>query len=421
MSSDVWRIAGGRALQGRVRPAGSKNGALPTLAAALLLEGETVLHNVPRITDTATMMGLLRGLGVAVEERADGGLMIVNRGISTQEAPADLVGRMRASHYVLGPMLLQLGKAEMALPGGCRIGARPMRHVLEVFEALGARTEVEKERIVVSCSGLRGATVRLDPKYRSAGATFTALMAASRAEGTTRIENASGEPDVVRFCEFLTAAGARIEGVGEATLVVHGVERLTGTTHRVNSDRLEAGTLICAAAATRGEVVVEGIARAELGETADKLEEAGVELAEEEGGLLARCSGRPHGVEIATGPFPMFSTDLQPPVAAVLATAEGKSRIRETVFDNRLLYAEQMAKMGAEIEVLNAREAVIGGVPRLRGAEVEANNIRDGAAMVIAALCAEGESTVRGRRYVARGYEKLEEKLRSLGADIAAG
>ena len=419
MVEDAWHIAGGRPLEGRIRPSGSKNGALPTLAAALLLDGETVLHNVPRITDVATMLALLRKLGLEVCEQSDGSVKIVNHGIATHRPPADLVGRMRASHYLLGPLALRLGKAEMPLPGGCRIGARPVTHFLAVLEALGVRATTEDRQIALQAAGLQGSAVVLDPRHRNPGATFTALMAGSLAEGTTVIENASFEPDVVCFCEFLNAAGARVDGLGGPKLTVKGVSRLRGTTHRINPDRLEAGTLLCAAAATRGEVTVEEITREELGETADKLEEAGVELSAHDG-ITAACPRRPRGVEIVTDPFPSFSTDLQPPMAAVLAVAEGTSTIRESVFDDRLQYVDQMASMGADIRLAGPREALITGVPRLRSAQVQAHNIRDGAALVIAALSADGESVVSGRRFVARGYENFESKLRSLGADITA-
>jgi len=283
MAADAWRIVGGRPLRGAVGLSGSKNGALPTLAATLLVDGETVLENVPRITDVETMLGLLCGLGLTVEERSDGGVRIVNDGIATHRPPAELVGLMRASHYVLGPLALRLGRAEMPLPGGCRIGARPVTHFLAVLEALGVRTGTEGGQIALEASGLKGGSVVLDPRHRNAGATFTGLMAASLAEGATVIENASFEPDVVRFCEFLNAAGARVEGLGTSNLTVSGVGRLRGTAHEINSDRLEAGTFVCAAAATRGEVTVEGITREELGEAADKLEEARSRTAEKAG------------------------------------------------------------------------------------------------------------------------------------------
>ncbi len=420
MTAEAWRIAGGRPLRGKVRLSGSKNGSLPVLAATLLLEGETVVQNVPRIADVHTMVALMRSVGLAVEEGADGSVRVVNTGTTTHSPPAELVRKMRASHYLLGPLLIRLGRAELAIPGGCDLGNRPVTHILAVLEALGAQVSMGADHIQLQAEALHGTTVTLDERHRNPGATFTALMAAALAGGETVIEDASYEPDVVCFCNFLNEAGAHIRGIGGPKLTVQGVSGLHGTTHRVNSDRLEAGTFICAAAATRGEVMLENITRSELGATADKLEEAGVHLVAQGHGLVAGCPGRPRGVDIVTDPFPFFSTDLQPLAAAVLATAEGNSTIQETVFDRRLQYAEQLVKMGADIELRDSRHAIIRGVERLTSATVEAGNIRDGAAVVTAALSAEGESLVLGRRYVSRGYEDFEGKLRALGADMAA-
>jgi UDP-N-acetylglucosamine 1-carboxyvinyltransferase len=418
MTAEAWRITGGRPLHGTVRPAGSKNGALPVLAATLLLDGETVLHNVPRIADVATMIHLLQALGLSVEAEGQNAVRIANSGITTHHPPDELVRKMRASHYLLGPLALRLGRAELGLPGGCDLGSRPVTHIVSVLEALGAEVTVDARAIRLRCKRLRASAVTLDPRHRNPGATFTALMAASLADGETVIENASYEPDVVHFCEFLNAAGACIGGIGRPRLTVAGVARLEGASHRLNSDRLEAGTLVCAAAATRGEVRIEDTTPEELGQTADKLQEAGAELSVEAGRLVAGCPRRPRGIDIVTDPFPAFSTDLQPPVAAVLATAEGTSTIHETVFDRRLQYAEELAKMGADMEVRDSRHAVIRGVERLAGATVEAGNIREGAALVIAALSADGESIVSGRRFVERGYEDFEGKLRALGAEM---
>ncbi len=417
MTEVSWRIEGGTPLRGTVRPSGSKNGSLPLLAATLLFEGQSTLTNIPRIADVETMFALLRAFGLTLEELPGGEVRITNHGLSTHLAPADLVGKMRASHYLLAPVLLHRGRVEMAMPGGCDLGARPVTHITDVLEALGATAETN-DTIHLSAKGLRGAVVTLDPRHRNPGATFTGIMAAALAAGETTIENASFEPDVTGLCRFLNAAGARIAGIGTPTLTIQGVDRLRGATHRVNSDRLEAGTFLCAAAATRGDVVVEDITWEELGETADKLEQAGIELLAEGSALRARCPGRPRGVHVITDPFPCFSTDLQPPVAAVLATADGDSTIRETVFGHRLRYADELAKMGADIELRDSRFAVIHGVPSLRGARIAAGNIRDGAALVIAALGAQGESIVAGRNYIARGYEDFETKLRSLGAEI---
>ncbi len=419
MTADAWRIVGGKPLHGRVTPSGSKNGALPTLAATLLLDGETVLHNVPRIADVHTMLELLRSLGLQVTERADGAVSIVNEGISSHRAPDDAVGRMRASHYLLGPVALKMGKVESAMPGGCDLGSRPVTHIVSVLEALGMSSHVDDTHLELACVACRAARVVLDPVHRNPGATFTGLMAASVIPGVTVIENASFEPDVVTFCEFLNAAGARVSGAGTPTLTIEGVASLHGVEHRVNTDRLEAGTFLCAAAATRGEVLVERITCAELGEFSDKLREAGIALDEQDDGVRAACATRPRGVPIVTDPFPHFSTDLQPPMGAVLATADGTSTIHETVYDQRLRYLSELARMGADVELVDSRQAIIEGTDRLHGAEVSGGNIRDGAALVVAALGADGESVVSGRRYVARGYERFEEKLRSLGADIA--
>ena len=418
MTGNTWHIIGGRPLRGRVRPSGSKNGALPTLAATLLLDGDTILHNVPRILDVETMLALLRAVGLTVEERGRSSVRITNHGLTTHRVPAELAEKMRASHYLLGPLLLRLGAAEMAMPGGCSLGSRPVTHITSVLETLGARETTSDHTIALTASALRGGTVTLDPVHRNPGATFTAVMAASLAYGETVIENASFEPDVVAFCELLVAAGATIEGIGTSTLTVHGAAELGGTTHTINPDRLEAGTFFCAAGATRGEVMVEGMRRCDLGAVADKLTEAGLRLEESAEGMVAAALGRPRGVAVVTRPFPEFPTDLQPPMAAMLATADGNSRIHESIFDQRLQYADQLLKMGARIRLLDGRRAEIVGVPQLHGAEVEAYNIRDGAALVVAALGAEGESWVSGRRFVARGYEDLEGKLSALGADI---
>ncbi len=419
MTAEAWRIVGGRPLRGSVTPSGSKNGSLPTLAATLLLDGETVLHNVPRIADVATMIDLLKAVGLEVEAEQADTVRIGNTGVTTHHPPDELVRRMRASHYLLGPLALRLGRAQLGMPGGCDLGSRPLTHILSVLRAFGAEETADESAIELRCQRLRGAMVALDPRHRNPGATFTALMAASLAHGESVIEDASYEPDVVRFCEFLNRAGARVSGIGTTRLTVKGVRSLQGVAHRVNSDRLEGGTFMCAAAATRGEVRILDIGPGELGQTADKLQEAGIEIVAEGGGIVTRCARRPRGVDVVTNPFPLFSTDLQPPVAAVLAMAEGTSTIHETVFDRRLQYAEQLAKMGANIELRDSRHAVIRGVEGLRGASVSAGNIRDGAALVIAALSAGGESLVSGRPFVERGYENFEGKLRALGAEMA--
>jgi len=416
--TDSWLIIGGVPLHGRVTPSGSKNGALPSLAAALLLDGETIFHNLPRIADVFTMLELLEAVGMRVEGRAGGAVAITNSGLSTHRAPPELVGKMRASHYLLAPTLARLGKAELAHTGGCTIGDRPLGYVIDALAPLGVQCLDCNDRVAASTAGLVGGRVVLDPKFRSPGATFTVLMAAATAAGTTVLEHACFEPDVVRVCEMLNAAGARIESAGTETITVHGVPSLHGVTHTINSDRLDAGTFLLAAAATRGEVFLPRITAAELGRMADTFRQAGLILEEEDGGLRGGCPSRPRAVDVIVSPFPDFPTDLQPPLGAVLATAEGTSTLRETIYNNRLQYVSELRRMGADIEQLDEWSLRIRGVPRLHGAEVSGGNIRDGAALVIAALAADGPSTVSGRRFVNRGYADLEARLRSLGARI---
>jgi UDP-N-acetylglucosamine 1-carboxyvinyltransferase len=417
MTVDAWRIVGGTPLRGRVRPPGSKNGALPSLAAALLLEGKSVFHNVPRIDDVHTMLELLTAVGMQVEVEGNT-VAITNTGITTHRAPGELVGKMRASHYLLGPTLAKLGRAELAQTGGCNLGERPLGYIIDALAPLGVTCLDCNDRVEATTAGLVGARVVLDPKFRSPGATFTVLMAAALATGVTTIEHACYEPDVVALCALLTAAGAHIEGAGTETITLHGVEALHGVTHTINSDRLDAGTFLCAAAATRGEVFVEHITKAELGGIATVLVEAGLGLEETGGGVHGACSRRPRAVEVTINPFPEFPTDLQPPLATVLATAEGTSSLHETIFNNRLQYVPELQRMGADIASAGQWSIRIRGVERLHGAEIAGHNIRDGAALVVAALGAEGESIVSGRHYVARGYEDLEARLRALGATI---
>jgi UDP-N-acetylglucosamine 1-carboxyvinyltransferase len=418
MIEDAWSIMGGQPLRGSVKLAGSKNGALPTLAATLLLDGEAVLHNVPEIADVECMLELLSAFGLTVVREAGGSVRVVNRGLEAHRVPLELVRRMRASHYLLGPVVARLGRAEIPFPGGCAIGERPIGYILEGLEALGAEARVDEVGVRLRAKRLVGASICLNPAFRSPGATFNVLMAASLAQGTTVIENASFEPDIVTFCHYLNAAGAQVRGAGTSRLEVTGVAALGSVQHTINADRLEAGTFFCAAGATRGEVTAEGVRPGELAGIADKLQEAGVVLEEMDRGLKATCSERPVAVSVVAKPFPHFPTDLQPPMAAMLATAEGISRIHDSIFDMRLQYVEPLLKMGADMRQLDARTLEINGVPRLHGARVEGHNIRDGAALVVAALGAEGESVVAGRHLVARGYQDFEGKLRSLGAEI---
>jgi UDP-N-acetylglucosamine 1-carboxyvinyltransferase len=416
-SDDIIRIQGGRPLRGAVELSGSKNGALPLLAATILVEGETILRNVPAIEDVFTMLDLLRALGLQAELAADGTARIVNHGPATHVAPPELVHKMRASFWVAGPLLSRLRQAEVALPGGCNLGSRPVDFHLRGFEALGAEVSLRDGLMSARAPRLSGAVIRQDGALRSVGATMNIAMAACLAEGTTIIENASREPEVVDLCRFLTKAGARITGVGADALRIDGVARLDGVEHPVLSDRIEAGTLLMAAAITGGEATLGRIAPEDLGAALDALARAGLEVRRGAGEVAVRAGGRARAVNIATAPFPGFPTDLQPPMTALLCLAEGTSVVEETIYDGRLGHAEELRKMGAEIEA-TSRRAVIRGVERLRGATLHAHNIRAGAAVVLAALAAEGESRVLGRHVIDRGYQRFEEKLAGLGACI---
>jgi UDP-N-acetylglucosamine 1-carboxyvinyltransferase len=418
MVSRAWRIRGGTRLHGDVSVSGSKNAVLPVLAASLLVSGETVLENVPGIADVASMVTLLRALGLDVDDKTRGVLLIRNEGLRSCRLPDQYMSALRASHYLLGPVALKMGEVESAFPGGCDLGHRAIDHLLAPLHSLGMRSDVGKDRIRLRCGGLRAGVIALDPRYRLASATYVSLIAASVTRGITTIHNASFEPDVFNVCQFLQSAGARIGGIGSTTLVVEGVADLQGTRHRMNSDRLEGGTLLCAGGATGGEILVRDLLLQDLGEGAEKLAETGAELTQTNNGVLLRSSGRPRAVDITTGPFPASPTDIQPPMAALLSISDGRSVIREAIYQSRLQYARELQRMGAKITIADSCCAVVDGVSRLTGATVEGGNIRDVAALVIAALTAEGDSTVSGLQYLARGHCELDSKLRALGADI---
>jgi len=412
----ILHILGGTPLQGSATVSGSKNGALPTLAATLLFDEPCLLENVPHITDVENMLSLLRHCGAKVEQTAPGAFLISHPAPCAAAIPPALAEKMRASYYLLGAMLGRLGEACLPLPGGCNLGSRPVDYILRALEPLGIACQTAGDENLLCRGPIRSGRVVLDPHYRSPGATFSVLMAAVLAEGQEIIiENACAEPDAVSFCEFLIRAGAGIQGVGSPTLQVQGVKKLSGVKHRINGDRLEAGTLLLAGAASRGEVVISGVSLLELRGFVEELEKCGVEMKAETHGIRASCRRRPRPLNISTAPFPGFPTDLQPPMMGFLATAEGDSRVKENIFDGRMSHVAQLSRMGAQIET-EGRSAVIHGVPCLQGAELEAENIRAGAALVVAAVGAEGDSRIRGLEHITRGYEKLEEKLASLGA-----
>ncbi len=413
----IIRVRGGNRLRGKVDLSGSKNASLALLAATLLADDVCVIEGVPHILDVYTMLGVLRSLGCKCEFTDDGTVTVDSRTLSTHEAPYSLVKKMRASFYAAGPLLARLGRARVPLPGGCVLGSRPVDFHLKGFEALGAEVELDQGCMEASAGRLRGAHIYLDPRYCSVGATVNITMAASLAEGTTVIENAARDPEVQDFCRLLNCMGAKIEGIGTGTLVIHGVKKLHGCRYRVITDRIEAGTYLLGAALTQGEVEVGPIEPSWLNAPLEKLREAGLEVEEGKDWIRVKARGRPKAVKITTSPFPGFPTDLHPQFVAMMSVSEGVGIVKETIYEGRYGYVDELRRMGARIEVED-RVAVVEGVERLKGAPVEALDIRAGAAMVLAGLNAEGETTISKVHNLDRGYEALEEKFSSLGADI---
>jgi len=417
--NDHLIITGGMPLNGEVVLNGSKNGALPILAATLLIQEEVVLHNVPHISDIEKMCQLITLLGAVVER--DGDTLRVNAAnLSSCRADRDLTAAMRASFYVVGPLLARLHRAEVPLPGGCAIGTRPVDYVIRALRQLGVQADEQTDVVVCTTpNGLQGATVTLDPTYRSPGATFNLAMAASLANGRTVIENASSDPEVEHFCRFLQAAGATIDGIGTTRLTIDGRQKLHGCDHSVISDRIEAGTFLIAGAATGGQVRVGPIKPSYLGSLLDKLEEMGLSVLRERDAVSVRGEGRPRATTVYTTAYPGFPTDLQPPMVVLMCLADGRSVMNETIYDGRLTYVNELRRMGAQVKLETSQHAIIEGVEALEGRRVEGADMRAGAALVIAALAAQGESTVQGRHYILRGYENFEQKLANLGARIA--
>jgi len=410
-------IEGGVPLRGTVRVSGSKNGSLPLLAASLLVDGEVILHNIPHIRDIHTMIRMLRALGARAEFRDDGGLVIDGSSINSVSAPYDLVRRMRGSFYVAGPLLARFGEAHVPLPGGCVIGSRPVDFHIRGFKALGAEVEEKHGAMHATARHMRGTRIYMDPRLRSVGATVNLTMAACMAEGTTVIENASREPEVVDCQKFLAAAGAQIQGTGTTTLRITGVERLHSVEWTAISDRMEAGTFLIAAALTRGEVTVEPVEPEHMSMVIDVLEQAGCNLALGERSVTLRMDDRPNAVDVMTAPYPGYPTDLQPNTGVLMSIARGASVIEETIFDARFNYVDELMRMGADVRVMDGA-AIFKGVPQLFGAPVVATDIRAGAALILAGLAAEGETEISGGALVDRGYEDITGKLSSLGARI---
>ena len=410
-------LTGGARLKGTAAMSGSKNGCLAIMAGALLGKGETTLRNVPLIGDVLTMIEVVRALGVRCDEEPGGVVTIDATEMGTTEAPYELVRRMRASFCVLGPMLARKGYAKVAMPGGCDIGARPIDFHVKGIQTLGAHLTTDHGFVEAECEQLRGGQIYLN--FPSAGATQHMMTAAALAEGVTTIHNAAMEPEVVEVASFLNQMGARINGAGTATVRIEGVKELRGTTFELLPDRMEAGTFAVAAVITMGDVRIERIRPVDVEPFAMKLREAGAVVDVYDNAMRVRCNARPLATDIMTMPHPGFPTDLQQPFAAMLSIAQGTSVVTENVYERRFKYVNELVRMGADIKQ-EGRTAIITGVPKLTGAQTAASDLRAGAALVCAALAAEGQSEISGIEHIERGYENLVGKLRSLGAHIGA-
>ena len=414
---EAFRIVGGARLDGDVRVPGAKNSVLKLMAAALLAEGRTTLVDVPDILDVRIMARLLGRLGCSVNYEAGRGAVTLDvPERPSHRADYDLVRAMRASISVLGPLLARCGAADVALPGGDAIGSRGLDMHLTGLEALGAKVRVEHGYLVAAApGGLHGAAIRLD--FPSVGATETLVTAASLAEGRTVIDNAAREPEVVDLCRMLRRMGARIEGLASSTLEIDGVAGLHPAEHRVVPDRVVAGTWAFAAAMTAGDIVVHNGEPGHLELVLDKLTASGAQVCALADGFRVRGPERPRAVDVATLPYPGFPTDLQPFMVALDALADGAAIITENLFEARFRFVQEIARLGAQVRV-DGHHALVRGVPRLSGAPVEASDIRAGAALVLAGLAAEGETVVHGVEHVDRGYDRMDQALRRLGADV---
>ena len=411
---DALRIRGGAPLSGTIKVSGSKNAALPALAASLLCEGTHELTRVPDLADVKTLLGLLDSMG-ASSTRTKDAVRIDASKIDKLEAPYDLVRTMRASILVLGPLLARFGKAKVSLPGGCAIGARPIDQHLKGLERLGARITLEHGYVLAECDRLRGAEVLFD--MPTVTGTENLMLAATLADGTTVLRNSAREPEITDLAELLGTMGARIDGAGSDTITIHGVNKLKPYKHRVVADRIEFGTfLVAGAMAGEGLVVEDGVPEHQTALT-DKLRDIGARLEIEGSRVVVHRAGKAKAVDVVTAPYPGFPTDMQAQLMALLAVSEGASMITETIFENRFMHVPELSRMGAQVRV-DGGKAFVQGAAKLSGTTVMATDLRASACLVLAGLVAEGETTVRRIYHLDRGYDHLEKKLMSVGARI---
>ena len=408
-------VKGGNRLVGTVKTSGAKNAVLPIIAASILGETPSHLDEIPQLEDVRTICGVLEYLGVKVDAGEDHALTLDTRTITADEAPYELVRSMRASFVVMGPLLARVGHARISQPGGCAIGSRPIDLHLKGFELLGARITQDHGFIEASAPhGLKGANIYLD--FPSVGATENIMMAACLAEGTTILENPAEEPEIVDLANYLNQMGAHVRGAGTDVIRIEGVQHMHGSAHTVIPDRIEAGTYMIGAAMTHGDVIIENVLVEHQKPLLAKLREAGVLIEEDIDRIHVTCSGDLKAINVKTMPYPGFPTDMQAQMMAMMTICHGRSTVMETVFENRFMHVVELNRMGAAIETTGARVALIEGPAKLTGCEVNATDLRAGAAMVLSGLVAEG--TIGNLHHIDRGYENLVGKLQALGGDI---
>ena len=408
-------IRGGNKLSGKINCSGAKNAALPMIAATILSDKDITLKNLPYLQDITTMFELLGSMGANITLDESMNFIISSSDIHDTEARYELVKTMRASILVLGPLVAKFGKAKIALPGGCAIGSRPVNYHLDALEQLGASINLENGYIEATAGRLKGANIKFE------GVTVTGteniMMAATLAEGQTRLTNVAMEPEIEDLADLLNAMGADITGAGSNEIVINGVERLNGTSYDIPADRIEAGTYLVAAAVTQGDVEITGIAANRLTNVINRLRDTGAKIKTSEDSIFLKMDDRPMPVDITTAPFPGFPTDMQAQFSVLNAIAEGRSIINETVFENRFMHVQELNRMGCDI-LVSGNTANITGVNKLSGAPVMATDLRASASLILAGLCAMGETVVDRIYHIDRGYERIEEKLNYLGANI---
>jgi len=409
-------VTGGKRLSGTVSISGSKNAALPILAATILLHGETTITNVPNLLDIISMIRILRALGLRAEYFEPNMVKVYTNSAIKHVAPYELVTKMRASFFIIGPILARMGLAKVPLPGGCAIGSRPVNLHIKGLEALGAHVSMEHGFVIVKASKLKGAKIYLD--FPSVGATETIMMAATHSEGETIIENAAQEPEIADLAAFLNKCGANIEGAGKDTIKITGVGKLKGSDYKVMPDRIEASTLMVAGAITKGDITLNGVVEQHVEPIIRKLQDAGVEVAVSGEQIKIKVKDGIRSTDVKTMPYPGFPTDVQPQFTSLMSIANGTSVITETVFENRFMHVHELKRMGADIQI-EGQSAIIKGVKKLSGCPVRASDLRAGAALVLAGLAADGETLIDDvERFIERGYENLIGKLNSLGGDL---